>query len=745
MAQNKSSTKAGMRKNEWKIQGFLKLIRQVHEGKYQKKFCFVLGAGASRSSGIPTGQELVNRWEEDMQERNADEHEAWKKRLGITDTNKDQHYSDYYEEYFLEPEDGYNYLKGEMADAMPSAGYVVLAYLLCQTPHKVVITTNFDHLVEKAVNEYAHTIPLVIGHEAIAHHVPSQITDPVVFKIHNDLLLKPKSVKRDLKILPEEWKAPLERVFREYHPIFIGYAGNDPSLMDFLLENVELFKDRKWKQPYWMLYGEDQPTEKAERFVNGAGGLWIRHEGFDIALCQIGKEMGYVEPKDEDEEAFLKDARQRFAALRESFGKLKATLNMQSSKTDGQPTADSAVLSLDELLQPTDEMQQYRNAVRAYYEERYNDALDILKALITERPDNAHYHDSLGVTLHKMKHYEEALVEAKKAVELEPDNARYRNELGIALHVMKRYEEALVEAKKAVELEPDNARYRNELGIALHEMKRYEEAQAEKKKAVELEPDNARYRNSLGITLHEMKHYEEALVEAKKAVELEPDNASYHDSLSTTLHEMKHYEEALVEAKKAVELEPDNASYHDSLGITLHAMKRYKEAQAEKKKAVELEPDNASYHDSLGITLHKMKHYEEAQAEKKKAVELEPDNARYQCSFGITLAALERYDEALKAVLQARKLAPDDDYPYYGLGIVLRGQKRYDEALEASQKAVELKSEVAYRHWRLAQILHDMERNNEALSAIQKAAELDPSDQDIQETLQAIQTALDNQ
>ena len=609
MAQNKSSTKAGMRKNEWKIQGFLKLIRQVHEGKYQKKFCFVLGAGASRSSGIPTGQELVNRWEEDMQERNADEHEAWKKRLGITDTNKDQHYSDYYEEYFLEPEDGYNYLKGEMADAMPSAGYVVLAYLLCQTPHKVVITTNFDHLVEKAVNEYAHTIPLVIGHEAIAHHVPSQITDPVVFKIHNDLLLKPKSVKRDLKILPEEWKAPLERVFREYHPIFIGYAGNDPSLMDFLLENVELFKDRKWKQPYWMLYGEDQPTEKAERFVNGAGGLWIRHEGFDIALCQIGKEMGYVEPKDEDEEAFLKDARQRFAALRESFGKLKATLNMQSSKTDGQPTADSAVLSLDELLQPTDEMQQYRNAVRAYYEERYNDALDILKALITERPDNAHYHDSLGVTLHKMKHYEEALVEAKKAVELEPDNA----------------------------------------------------------------------------------------------------------------------------------------SYHDSLGITLHAMKRYKEAQAEKKKAVELEPDNASYHDSLGITLHKMKHYEEAQAEKKKAVELEPDNARYQCSFGITLAALERYDEALKAVLQARKLAPDDDYPYYGLGIVLRGQKRYDEALEASQKAVELKSEVAYRHWRLAQILHDMERNNEALSAIQKAAELDPSDQDIQETLQAIQTALDNQ
>ena len=59
-----------------------------------------------------------------------------------------------------------------------------------------------------------------------------------------------------------------------------------------------------------------------------------------------------------------------------------------------------------------------------------------------------------------MKRYDEALIETKKAVELEPDNAKYHNNLGVTLHEMRRYDEALVELQKAVALEPDNKMYR---------------------------------------------------------------------------------------------------------------------------------------------------------------------------------------------------------------------------------------------------------------------------------------------
>ena len=36
-----------------------------------KRFCFVLGAGASRASGIPSGQNLVDQWDEYIRGRDS--------------------------------------------------------------------------------------------------------------------------------------------------------------------------------------------------------------------------------------------------------------------------------------------------------------------------------------------------------------------------------------------------------------------------------------------------------------------------------------------------------------------------------------------------------------------------------------------------------------------------------------------------------------------------------------------------
>ncbi len=47
-------------------------------------------------------------------------------------------------------------------------------------------------------------------------------------------------------------------------------------------------------------------------------------------------------------------------------------------------------------------------------------------------PNNAEYHNDLGITLYKMKRYDEAFIIMQKAVELEPDNAEYQENLNIA-------------------------------------------------------------------------------------------------------------------------------------------------------------------------------------------------------------------------------------------------------------------------------------------------------------------------
>ena len=656
---------------ELSINGFIQEIQDVSDGHHPRKFCFVLGAGASISSGIKSGQELVDIWDDKLRIRNKSSYLKWRSEYGITDENKYSFYSQYYEHYFKRhPKDGYNFLEKLMENAIPSAGYVILSYLLSQTKNNVVITTNFDHLTEDAINYYTQTMPMVIGHESLSHYISKPINRPTVIKIHRDLLFDPANTVNEVDKLHDNWKKALNTILSEYHPIFIGYAGNDNSLMDFLIEQGEAFADNRLCCPYWMLYGDGTPDGKVHDFLEKSNGYFIQHNGFDEVMFLIGR---VLKIKRQSEEYFHEKVEKRFKILNDSIDKFtnKFLKDDYSTNPDNLIMSEEIKEAVQYLASQTNLQNMYKEVVLSYREGNYEDAVSICKELINLAPDNALYHNTFGIILHKMKRYVEALIEKQKAVELESDSAEYRNSLGITLHALKRYDEALTEYYKAIELDPNDAFYHNNLGITLDYIERYDEALIEMQKAVELEPDNPEYRNSIGVTLHEMKRYDEALTETQKAVELEPNNAEYRNSLGITLHALKRYDEALIEMQKAVELEPDNPEYRNSLGVTLHNMKRYDDALIELQKAVALGPDNAKYHNSLGVTLHNMKRYDEVLIEKQKAVELEPDNAEYHYSLGATLCCIERYDEALIETKKAVELEPDNPEYHDLLDIIL--------------------------------------------------------------------------
>ncbi len=575
-------------------------IAEASKGTYARKFCFFLGAGASKRSEIKTGQELVQIWDKKLEVRNKEEHQKWKAELGITDENKDQFYSQFYERMYRHcPQDGYNFLEKMMNQARPSIGYAMLTHILTKTPNKVVVTTNFDHLVENTIARDTGVIPLVVGHEALTHYVETPIGRPTILKIHRDLLFNPKSTEGELNELPKNWQEALGRVFTEYHPVFIGYAGNDRSVMKFLQENREKFASGVWKFPYWLVYDEKKDfTDTVREFLENANGYLVPDGDFDRVMCLLSNEFGYKLPSKEET---IQNAQARYDALVSDFNKYIAPpKSMAEEKPDAEaaPTAETAkamAQANQQVASKSEEASLVAQANVFFADGEYEKAQELYRKLTGLKPKNAEYHNNLGVILYAMERYVEASAENQKAVELEPDNARYHNNLGTTLHEMKRYKEALAEAQKAVNLEPDNALYHYNLGVTLHKMKRYEEALAERQKAVELEPDNALYHDNLGTTLHAMKRYEEALAESQKAVDLEPDNALYHCNLGLNLQKMEQYEEALAESQKAVDLEPGNARYHYSLSLILRALGRDEEAVAELQRARELNPDDPLY------------------------------------------------------------------------------------------------------------------------------------------------------
>ncbi len=121
---------------ELSLKSFIGEMKEVTDGFHPRRFCFVLGAGASKSSGIKTGQELVKIWDKELRDRNKASYEQWRRELSITDENMSAFYSQYYEKRFCRcPTDGYNYIEKIMEKATPSAGYV-FEYCICVSQHR---------------------------------------------------------------------------------------------------------------------------------------------------------------------------------------------------------------------------------------------------------------------------------------------------------------------------------------------------------------------------------------------------------------------------------------------------------------------------------------------------------------------------------------------------------------------------------------------------------------------------------
>jgi protein O-mannosyl-transferase len=679
-----------MNGHELSLVGFINEMAEVSFGPHTRKFCFVIGAGASRSSGIKTGQELVNIWENELSIRNPENFIGWKEDLNINEENKYSFYSHFYEKRFnRHPSDGYNYLEKLMEYAKPSSGYVMLAYLLSKTNNNVVITTNFDHLLEDAVNYYIQNIPMVIGHESLTHYIPKKPQRPTILKIHRDLLFDPANKVNDVEKLHNNWKKALDIIFSEYNPIFIGYAGNDNSLMDYLLDNGQRFSNGELCCPYWMLYKNDKLDGKLQRFIELSNGYYIKHSGFDEVLYLMGAAFKYNMPtKDE----FFKDAEKRYQTLSDAFD---AFAEKKESLNDDMTTNDTNVdnelnQAVKQVTKKSDLQRIYRKALMLDRDGKYDEALILKEKLLSLSPNNARYHNSLGNTLSRLERYDESLDQIQKSIALEPNNSLYYMSYGNILKKVKRYEEAIKVMQKAIELEPSNSNHYNVIADLFQEMENYDDALIMRQKAIENDPDDAEYYDNLGDLLLQMKRYDEAIIESQKAIDIDPDCALYHFTQGMILTELKRYDGALTKINRAVELDPKNAYYLNRLGNTLQKMGRNEEAVEVKKRAVELSLDDAYLHADLGLILKDLDQYEEALKEFKKAIELEPERAFFHHNLGMVLTKLKSYNEAIIDLTIAVELEPENAAYHNNLGMALSELGRFEEALIEINKAYEL-------------------------------------------------------
>nr|WP_321335045.1 SIR2 family protein [uncultured Bacteroides sp.] len=209
-------------------------------------YALLLGAGISRSAHIPSGWEVENMLIEQLAATQGaadieDWHQWYKDKYGDSAT-----YSSLLEELVKEPTERVQLMRGffeptdeerELGWKKPTKAHGAIAKLAKEGYIRVILTTNFDRLLERAL-EAEDVIPQVIYHESdIEKSTPIVHGKTVtIIKINGDYIdCRFRNTTEELDNYPEAMKNYVSRIFEDYGLITCGWSATwDKGLVDII-------------------------------------------------------------------------------------------------------------------------------------------------------------------------------------------------------------------------------------------------------------------------------------------------------------------------------------------------------------------------------------------------------------------------------------------------------------------------------------------------------------------------------
>lgn len=253
-------------------------------------YAVLLGSGVSRSADIPTGWEIVldltRRLAAAEGQTPADpaawyverfgrppEYSALMEALASTQAERRALLHTYIEATETE---------GEAVRRAPTAAHRALAKLVRAGSIRVIITTNFDRLLENALREEGVEPTVVSSEDGVAGMAPLVHLRCLVVKVHGDYL--------DTRILNTDGELAgygpamdglLDRIFDEHGLLICGWSGEwDPALRNAMLRSPT----RRYPT-FWAARRE--PTGLAADLLSARGGRWVGIDDADVFFRRL--------------------------------------------------------------------------------------------------------------------------------------------------------------------------------------------------------------------------------------------------------------------------------------------------------------------------------------------------------------------------------------------------------------------------------------------------------------------------
>lgn len=277
---------------------------------------FFLGAGASIASGIPTGGDLI--WEfkralycsecgistekyKDLALPSTRKmlQEYFDRKEGYPEQYAPEEYSFYFEQCYSDPLARKRFIERIVSDRKPSIGYLCLAEAVAQGKVKNVWTTNFDSLLENALNQLYPINNVLVCSEAKRDSIHSLNPQyAVIGKLHGDYRYDwLRNTESELQQLEGKLKEYAASQLVDKQMVVIGYSGNDESIMSFLESCVDNPTSLS-KGLLWAIRKGSQVNPRVSNLLkraktNGKTTDIIEIDGFDQLMFSIYQMQNY--------------------------------------------------------------------------------------------------------------------------------------------------------------------------------------------------------------------------------------------------------------------------------------------------------------------------------------------------------------------------------------------------------------------------------------------------------------------
>ncbi|KQX90565.1 SIR2 family protein [Variovorax sp. Root473] len=262
-------------------------------------FAVLLGSGVSRSARVPTGWEVtieLVRKAAALQGANCEpDPAAW----FLQTTGKEADYSALLDAVAKTPAERQQLLRSyfEPTDAerdegakMPTKAHRAIAELVKLGYVRVVLTTNFDRLLEVALNDVGVYPTVLSTPDHIEGALPLVHTGCTIVKVHGDYLdTRIRNTPEELSAYPEQFNRLLDRVFDEFGMVVAGWSAD----WDEALRSAMTRAPYRRFSTYWSSRGK--PSAKAADLIARRGATLVNIEDADSFFHRLAEKVKSLE------------------------------------------------------------------------------------------------------------------------------------------------------------------------------------------------------------------------------------------------------------------------------------------------------------------------------------------------------------------------------------------------------------------------------------------------------------------